>query len=310
MNELLAEGHLKQPIDLSKLSKHDSAALNACIRSLLQKSKDDAAQREALLERSRTMVYEFDRTQGKLAKAEEKAHAEGKESELLASKLQQASRDLATERSMHAVCKENLQKSRNALANVKAIAAQDTKRRERETQAILQRWQKLASLPQHHSLDSSYQSTLRQSSSPVASSSNPEPKIELLNACLQDSEMARQELLEHNAGWRDAFSHAISSLSDTLSEYGIPIPPVSARLCVVVTCLKWHADQRGRLIESITFCSSFTPESTARTSRRITVDVRYQFRNAKNRVARSSTANLKHAQRRNSGVGSDEGASC
>ena len=227
MDLLVAEGLLKQAIDLSRLPGSSAVHLESAIRTILQRNKDGETQREALLDRSRTMVYEYERCADKLEKSELSRATLAKEQALATSRMTNAQKELQAESHKLALAKEDLQKTRNALANVKALSAQDLKRRERETAAVLQKWQKLSSLPQHHSLDSIHQSNLRHSSSPAASTSSTEPQIELLTKCLQDAEAARQDLLQENQEWRCTFSSAVTSLSSALVEAGVSVPEVS-----------------------------------------------------------------------------------
>ncbi|KAH9986669.1 Afadin and alpha-actinin-binding-domain-containing protein [Russula compacta] len=143
--QLISHGFALSPgLSLDGLSSADAEGVTKCLLSMLGQRVEDMTRAEDLMTRLRTLSYDHERLRTMHDTATETAEGAEREAAAARAKLTIANRAQMQAEAAHKQTMADLQRARAALQALRATHVAEIKRREKEIEAMRERWSKLA----------------------------------------------------------------------------------------------------------------------------------------------------------------------
>ncbi|KZT41699.1 hypothetical protein SISSUDRAFT_1042504 [Sistotremastrum suecicum HHB10207 ss-3] len=195
--QLVAHGFAPSPgLCLDGLGRNDFIRVVKALLGLLGQRAEDMARKEKTETKLRTLSYDHDRLQGMYTRSMDVAANAEREMNLYKSRMNGAQKALQECEKKFLHSNAELSKSRSALHSVRAAYGIEVKRKEKEVERIMERWQKMSG------------GSMRVSGSgstgvEPAVKTHDEDALSLEEVALQDAENDRNRLLEERERMQD-----------------------------------------------------------------------------------------------------------
>ncbi|KAG9025582.1 hypothetical protein FRB95_009979 [Tulasnella sp. JGI-2019a] len=144
-SQLIAHGFIRSPgLQLDALSIREQDVAAKCLLEVLGQRITDATRSDELTVKLRTLTYDHERLKSFHEAAEAKAANAEREAELAKSRMNAASKSLIAEQTAHKQTATTLQRAQSALQYNRATAQNEIKKKEKEVEKYVDRWQKLS----------------------------------------------------------------------------------------------------------------------------------------------------------------------
>ncbi|KAF9517143.1 hypothetical protein BS47DRAFT_572137 [Hydnum rufescens UP504] len=227
-SQLVAHGFVRPPGlvgPLSQLQTKDQDVVVKCLMSLLEQRITDMERTEELTTRLNTLSYDHERLIGMHKTAKDHATHAQRETESTKSKHAATTNALSELQATHKVTVANLQRAQSALQFTRQTAQNEIKRKEKEVERIMDRWNKL----------SNEQTKLSSASSGMRCTNLvPDPAIvvprgsSVLENSLAELKSERDRLVEQSQSFRSVIISLASGLDKLVRQHRSP-SPTSAR---------------------------------------------------------------------------------
>ncbi|KAL5492669.1 hypothetical protein ACEPAI_4116 [Sanghuangporus weigelae] len=216
-SQLVAHGFTRSSgVSFEGLSKEDSDKLSKCMLGMLNQRNEDMSRVEELSTKLRTLSYEHERLASMHRATSEQLAAAERETNLFKSRLAASNKSLQTSEVAHKATTAELQRSRSTMQSVRQTYTAELKRREKETEKMMERWQKVSDMQTKlGSIGSGikFKTTL---ANPVVSSRDGEivgRGQDALEDALDEAQAARKELIEENTSLKNVLLSAANEVS-------------------------------------------------------------------------------------------------
>ncbi|KAG8872339.1 hypothetical protein FRB97_007754 [Tulasnella sp. 331] len=143
-SQLVAHGFIRSPgLQLDALAVREQDILAKCLLTVLGQRTSDVTRCDELTVKLRTLTYDHERLKSLLQVAEDKAANAEREAELAKSRMNAANKSLIAEQNAHKLTSATLQKAQSALQYNRATAQNEIKKKEKEVEKHVDRWQRL-----------------------------------------------------------------------------------------------------------------------------------------------------------------------
>ncbi|KAH9958819.1 Afadin and alpha-actinin-binding-domain-containing protein [Russula dissimulans] len=144
-SQLISHGFAVHPgLSLDGLSTADAEGVTRCLLSMLSQRVEDMTRAEELTTKLRTLSYDHERLRTMHGTATETAEGAEREAAAARAKLTIANRAQMQAEAAHKQTMGDLQRARASLQALRATHVAELKRREKEIEAMRERWNKLA----------------------------------------------------------------------------------------------------------------------------------------------------------------------
>ncbi|EJC99972.1 uncharacterized protein FOMMEDRAFT_170062 [Fomitiporia mediterranea MF3/22] len=215
-SQLLAHGFARGTgISFEGLSKDDADKLSKCLIGMLSQRNEDMSRAEDLSTKLRTLTYEHERLATMHRTVSEQLACAERETNLFKSRLAASHKQLHASEAAHKATSAELQRTRSSMQSVRQTHAAELKRREKETEKAMDRWQKICDMQTKLGSSSSgikFKPTL---ANPVVSSRDSEVigrGPDAVEDALDEAQMARKELMEENTSLKNVVLSAANEL--------------------------------------------------------------------------------------------------
>ncbi|KAH8096923.1 Afadin and alpha-actinin-binding-domain-containing protein [Phellopilus nigrolimitatus] len=215
-SQLVAHGFTRSPgVSFEGLSKEDADRLSKCVLGMLSQRMDDMARAEDISAKFRTLSYEHERLSSMLETTSEQLASSERETNLFKSRLAASNKALQASEAAHKATSAELQRTRTSMQSVRQTHAAELKRREKETEKILERWQKISDAQTKLSATAAGLKFKFMHANPMTSSRDNDiigSMPGLLEDALQEAEASRKELVEENSSLKNVVLSAANEL--------------------------------------------------------------------------------------------------
>ncbi|KAF8806893.1 hypothetical protein BYT27DRAFT_7338870 [Phlegmacium glaucopus] len=144
-SQLVAHGFVPSPgLSLEGISNDDSTRVVKCLLGMLSQRVEDMSRTEDLTAKFRTLSYDHERMLSMYRTANERAANAERETNLHKSRLTTALKNLQASENAHKQTSAELQRTRTSLQGVRATHIAELKKKEKDTERMMEKWQKLA----------------------------------------------------------------------------------------------------------------------------------------------------------------------
>ncbi|KAF8505061.1 Afadin and alpha-actinin-binding-domain-containing protein [Gautieria morchelliformis] len=208
-SQLVAHGFARSPgLSLDGLANGDSERIVKCILAMLSQRMEDLGRTEELGTKLRTITYEHERLQSIHHTAVDTGANAEREMNLFKSKLAASQRALTSELTAHKQTVSELQRTRTSLQYLRSTTQNELKRKDKEVERVLDRWNKVSDAQIKLS---GTESGLRCANNAVGGEEYPKSKG-LMEEALDQAEVARRELVKENEGFRSVILGTANAL--------------------------------------------------------------------------------------------------
>ncbi|PPQ75446.1 hypothetical protein CVT26_016220 [Gymnopilus dilepis] len=143
--QLVAHGFAPTPgLSLEGISNESMSRVVKCLLALLSQRMEDMNRAEDLTTKLRTLSYDYERMKSLYNKASEQSANAEREMNLHKSRLAATVRSLQASENAHKQTSSELQRTRTLLQGVRATYQAELKKKEKEVERVMEKWQKLA----------------------------------------------------------------------------------------------------------------------------------------------------------------------
>ncbi|OCB87664.1 hypothetical protein A7U60_g5190 [Sanghuangporus baumii] len=216
-SQLVAHGFTRSSgVSFEGLSKEDSDKLSKCMLGMLSQRNEDVSRVDELSTKLRTLSYEHERLASMHRATSEQLAAAERETNLFKSRLAASNKSLQTSEAAHKATTAELQRSRSTMQSVRQTYAAELKRREKETEKMMDRWQKISDAQTKLGSIGSGIKFKTILANPVVSSRDGEivgKGPDALEDALDEAQAARKELIEENTSLKNVLLSAANEVS-------------------------------------------------------------------------------------------------
>ncbi|KAF8645051.1 hypothetical protein AX16_008109, partial [Volvariella volvacea WC 439] len=211
-SQLVAHGFAASPgLCLDGISGENHDRLIKCLLGLLTQRMEDVSRAEELTTKIRTLSYDFERLSSMYTAATDTAEKAERESHMSKSKVAVADRALQDAVNAHKQSIFELQRTRNNIQGIRAAYQNELRKRDRETDRLLEKWSKISD---GQSKLGSAPSGMQCVNSMVTDGATALGGGQgYLDVALEQSEDARNRLAEENARLRTLVVKAVNGIS-------------------------------------------------------------------------------------------------
>ncbi|KAG6336455.1 hypothetical protein ID866_2626 [Astraeus odoratus] len=200
-SQLIAHGFTTTPgLSLEGISSTDSERVVKCILAMLSQRVNDMSRAEDLTTKLRTLSYDHERLTNMHSASKEKLINAEKDVNLYKSRLATATRAIQTSEANHKQATAELQRTRSSLQGLRATHVSELKKKEREIERMVEKWNKLVEVQAKVSAASTG-ICFRGGNAEVASDSAGKSKG-YLEVALEHAEASRAELFAESTRLR------------------------------------------------------------------------------------------------------------
>ncbi|KAF8972768.1 Afadin and alpha-actinin-binding-domain-containing protein [Flammula alnicola] len=222
-SQLVAHGFVPSPgLSLAGISNEESARVVKCLLGMLGQRVDDMSRTEELTTKLRTLSYDHERMLSMYRTATDKCANAEREMNLHKSRLVAALKTLQTSENAHKQTTAELQRTRTLLQGVRATHQAELKKKEKDIERTLEKWQKLADA---QSKVSAASSGLRCANVAVVEGTEILGKGQgFLEIALEQAEQARSHLGDENLLLRKLVLRAVNEMQSILHKARCLLP--------------------------------------------------------------------------------------
>ncbi|KAF9474824.1 hypothetical protein BDN70DRAFT_884425 [Pholiota conissans] len=216
-SQLVAHGYIPSPgLSLTGISKDESNRVVKCLISMLSQRVDDMSRTEELATKLRTLSYDHERMSSMYRAANDKSANAEREMNLHKSRLATSVKSLQASENAHKQTSTELQRTRTLLQGVRATHHAELKKKEKEIERIMDKWQKLADV---QSKVSAAPSGIRCSNTAVLDGAEVLDRgRSFLDIALEQAEQARAQLGDENLLLRKLLVCAVNEIQSILHQ--------------------------------------------------------------------------------------------
>ncbi|KAI5123471.1 hypothetical protein M0805_008841 [Coniferiporia weirii] len=216
-SQLVAHGFARGTgVSFEGLSKEDADRLAKCMLGMLSQRMEDMARAEDLSTKLRTLSYEHERLSSMHRTTVEQLASSERETSGFKSRLAASTKSLQNADAAHKLTSAELQRTRSSLQSVRQTHAAELKRREKETEKMIERWQKISDAQTKLGATAAGLRFKFTHANPVVSSRDSDiigKTPGLLEDALDEANMARKELVEENTSLKNVVLSAANELA-------------------------------------------------------------------------------------------------
>ncbi|KAI6113107.1 Afadin and alpha-actinin-binding-domain-containing protein [Pisolithus sp. B1] len=202
-SQLIAHGFTTAPgLSLDGISKTDSERVAKCLLTMLSQRVDDMSRAEDLSTKLRTLSYDHERLIGMHSASKEEAASAGREVNQYKSRLATATRALQSSEANRKQTAAELQRTRTSLQGIRAAHVTELRKKEKEIERMVEKWNKLVEAQSKVSAASSGISIYGANAEVVSGSDNIGKGKGYLDVALEHAESSRAELFAESTRLR------------------------------------------------------------------------------------------------------------
>ncbi|KJA23480.1 hypothetical protein HYPSUDRAFT_137499 [Hypholoma sublateritium FD-334 SS-4] len=216
-SQLMAHGYIASPgLSLAGISNENSVRLAKCLLAMLSQRTDDMSRTEDLTTKLRTLSYDHERLTSMYRTSNEKAANAERETNLHKSRQAASLKNLQVSEAAHKQTSTELQRTRALLQGVRATHVAELKKKEKEVERTLEKWQKLADAQNRIS---AAQTGLRYANASIIEGTEIVGKGQgFLDIALEQAEQARAHLGDENLLLRKLLLRVVNEMQIILHQ--------------------------------------------------------------------------------------------
>lgn len=202
-SQLIAHGFTTAPgLSLDGISKANSERVAKCLLTMLSQRVDDMSRAENLSTKLRTLSYDHERLMDMHSASKEKVANAEREVNQYKSRLTSETRALRSSEASHRQTAAELQRIRTSLQGLRATHVTELKKKEKEIERMIEKWNKLADAQSKVTAASSGISIHGANAEIVSGSDNLGKGKGYLDVALEHAESSRAELFAESTRLR------------------------------------------------------------------------------------------------------------
>ncbi|KAH9479231.1 hypothetical protein JR316_0007819 [Psilocybe cubensis] len=215
-SQLVAHGYVPSPgLSLEGISNESCDRVVKCLLALLSQRMEDMSRTEELTAKVRTVTYDYERMVSMHRKAKEESANAEREMNMHKSRLTATLKTLQSTETAHKQTSAELQRTRTVLQGVRATHVAELKKKEKEVERILDKWQKISDA--QAKLTAAPSGIVRCLNAAVVEGSEVFGKGQgYLEIALEQAEQARSSLSDDNLFLRKVLVRAVNELQSII----------------------------------------------------------------------------------------------